>query len=125
MRSSPDVGRGCTPRRFGRMVPLRGEFGMAGHIITVTPHIRDGQKHPNAFDAYLGDRFVCTSETFSSARILLIKRLFPTDLQRMLWDLRERDDLTVLVQSEEPHIPWELCRLCGPLLNFTWVRLHF
>ena len=69
MRSSPDVGRGCTPRRFGRMVPLRGEFGMAGHIITVTPHIRDGQKHPNAFDAYLGDRFVCTSETFSSARI--------------------------------------------------------
>ena len=47
---------------------------MAEHVVEVTPHIRpDGRKHPNAFDAYLGDRLVCTSETplFSSARILL------------------------------------------------------
>ena len=50
---------------------------MAGLVITVSPHVRpDGREHPNAFDAYLGERLVVTSETplFSSARILLEDR---------------------------------------------------
>ena len=46
------------------------------------PNVRnDGRKHPNAFDAYLDDRFVCTNETplFSSARILLEDRTAQSD----------------------------------------------
>jgi hypothetical protein len=42
----------------------------------------------------------------------LFQTLFPEDLQRKLWSLRDRIR-TVQVQSEEPWIPWELCKLCG------------
>jgi CHAT domain len=42
----------------------------------------------------------------------LFTTLFPADLQVLLWSLRDRIR-SVLVQSEEPWIPWELCKLCG------------
>ncbi len=42
----------------------------------------------------------------------LFTSLFPADLQRLLWSLRNRIH-SVQVQSEEPWIPWELCKLCG------------
>ena len=38
--------------------------------------------------------------------------LFPEPLQQLLWRLRERIR-SVRVQSEEPWVPWELCRLQG------------
>lgn len=42
----------------------------------------------------------------------LFRELFPEDLQRLLWSLQDRID-SVLIQSMEPSIPWELCRLTG------------
>ena len=42
----------------------------------------------------------------------LFTDLIPEDLQVLLWSLRERIQ-TVQVQSEEPWIPWELCKLLG------------
>jgi CHAT domain/Ternary complex associated domain 7 len=42
----------------------------------------------------------------------LFESLFPPDLQVLLWSLRDRIK-TVQVQSEEPWIPWELCKLYG------------
>jgi hypothetical protein len=42
----------------------------------------------------------------------LFTDLIPEDLQVLLWSLRERIQ-TVQVQSEEPWIPWELCKLQG------------
>ncbi len=42
----------------------------------------------------------------------LFSTLFPPEVQSKLWALK--DQITsVLVQSEEPWIPWELCKLCG------------
>ena len=42
----------------------------------------------------------------------LSRMLFPADLQAKLWDVR--DSITsVIVQSEEPWIPWEMCKLFG------------
>lgn len=38
--------------------------------------------------------------------------LFPDDLKEQLWAARDRIK-SVIVQSEEPWIPWELCRLQG------------
>ena len=43
---------------------------------------------------------------------MLFERLLPTDLQVLLWQLRDRIKV-VQVQSEEPWIPWELCKLQG------------
>ena len=42
----------------------------------------------------------------------LFTSLLPTDLQLLLWSLRSRIR-SVQVQSVEPWIPWELCKLCG------------
>jgi CHAT domain-containing protein len=42
----------------------------------------------------------------------LFKSLFPADLQVLLWSLRSRIQ-SVHVLSEEPWIPWELCKLFG------------
>jgi hypothetical protein len=41
----------------------------------------------------------------------LFTSLFPGDLQALLWPLQGRIQ-TVQVLSEEPWIPWELCKLC-------------
>lgn len=42
----------------------------------------------------------------------LFTALLPADLQVLLWSLRDHIR-SVQVQSEEPWIPWELCKLCG------------
>ena len=42
----------------------------------------------------------------------LFERVFPPELRKIMWGLRDRS-LSMLVQSEEPWIPWELCRLFG------------
>lgn len=42
----------------------------------------------------------------------LFSRVFPEELQQTLWSLRHSID-SIIVQSEEPWIPWELCKLCG------------
>ena len=42
----------------------------------------------------------------------LFASLLPADLQQLLWSLHSRIQ-SVQVQSEEPWIPWELCKLCG------------
>jgi CHAT domain-containing protein len=40
----------------------------------------------------------------------LFSKVFPRDLQALLWDLRSKIE-TVQVLSQEPYIPWELCKL--------------
>jgi hypothetical protein len=42
----------------------------------------------------------------------MFETLLPKDLQTLLWDLRERIK-TVRIVSDEPLIPWELCKLSG------------
>jgi hypothetical protein len=44
----------------------------------------------------------------------LFERLFPSDLRKIIWDLRN-GNLVMQVQSEEPWVPWELCRLFGEI----------
>lgn len=43
---------------------------------------------------------------------MLFEKLFPADLQQILWQLRDRIKV-VQIESEEPWIPWELCKLHG------------
>jgi hypothetical protein len=43
----------------------------------------------------------------------LFSTLFPEPLQSVLWEIRDRIT-RIRIDSEEPHIPWELIRLSGP-----------
>jgi hypothetical protein len=52
------------------------------------------------------------AKRLSSKGTHLFETLFPQELQRELWAVRERI-ASIQVQSEEPWIPWELCRLSG------------
>ena len=42
----------------------------------------------------------------------LSEQLMPDELRETLWEVRDRIS-SIIVQSEEPWIPWELCRLVG------------
>jgi CHAT domain/Ternary complex associated domain 7 len=42
----------------------------------------------------------------------LFRNVFPGDLQSQIWSLRENIK-SIVIQSEEPWIPWELCKLSG------------
>jgi hypothetical protein len=57
------------------------------------------------------DRLVATQRMHAIGSDLFAT-LLPPDLQKLLWDLQGRIR-TVWVQSEEPWVPWELCRLQG------------
>ena len=46
----------------------------------------------------------------------LFETLFPPDLQVLLWSLKERIQ-TIQILSQEPWIPWELCKLTGQEKN--------
>ncbi|RKZ93497.1 MAG: hypothetical protein DRR19_00980 [Candidatus Parabeggiatoa sp. nov. 1] len=42
----------------------------------------------------------------------LFETIFPKELQELLWKLKDRA-LSLQIQSDEPWIPWELCKLQG------------
>lgn len=48
----------------------------------------------------------------ASKGLRLFNSLFPEDLRVLLWELKDRIT-TIEVESEEPWIPWELCKLEG------------
>ncbi|MGI9059979.1 MAG: CHAT domain-containing protein [Ktedonobacteraceae bacterium] len=57
------------------------------------------------------DRAIAAQKLVAKGDVLF-STLFPPELRSKLWVLK--DQITsVLVQSEEPWIPWELCKLCG------------
>ncbi len=53
-----------------------------------------------------------TAQRLADKGTYLFGELFPPEVQNLLWDLRNQIT-SVLVQSEEPWIPWELCKLSG------------
>ncbi len=55
---------------------------------------------------------VIAAENLADKGTLLFQTLIPPEAQRTLWSLKDQIK-TVLVQSAEPWIPWELCKLCG------------
>jgi hypothetical protein len=58
------------------------------------------------------DERVIAEKKLEAQGAWLFGQLFPQDLQVLLWSLRKRIK-TVQILSDEPWIPWELCRLQG------------
>lgn len=54
-----------------------------------------------------------TAESKLKVRGLKVWALFPRELQEILWKRRKKA-LTLLIQSDEPHIPWEMAKLQSP-----------
>ena len=44
--------------------------------------------------------------------VYLFETLFPPEAQQLLWELKDRIR-SIFIQSSEPWVPWELCRLTG------------
>jgi len=91
---------------------IKQEFGPVRIKIDPQQHFR------NFFEQFQNmpldsdhDRLAAELELASKGNTLY-RALFPEDLQVELWALRERVH-SVQVQSAEPWIPWELCKLQG------------
>ncbi len=50
------------------------------------------------------------SRTLARVGCSLFEQLFPRDLQELYWTIRGRNVRTILILSDEPHIPWELIK---------------
>jgi len=50
------------------------------------------------------------SGTMARAGYSLFEQLLPRDLQDLYWTIRGRNVRTILILSDEPHIPWELVK---------------
>lgn len=93
---------GLNLKRFGP-VTLEGSpgayftdiFGEIGQMRVDTRRLRD-----------------LAAERLTALGAHLFSTLFPSDLQVLLWGLREQIT-TVLIQSDEAWVPWEMCRLMG------------
>lgn len=53
-----------------------------------------------------------TAQRLAAKGAFLFSVLLPTEARNKLWELREQIT-SVLIQSEEPWVPWELCKLSG------------
>jgi hypothetical protein len=53
-----------------------------------------------------------TQAKLASKGNLLFQMLFPPELRQRLWNLRKSIN-SIFIQSDEPWIPWELCKLSG------------
>lgn len=51
-------------------------------------------------------------ETLKARGVELFKAMLPPEMQKLLWSLRGRIR-SVFIQTAEPWVPWELCRLVG------------
>jgi CHAT domain/Ternary complex associated domain 7 len=66
----------------------------------------------DGLDLRTADARQIADERLAAKGATLFTTVFPVDLQRELWRLRDRIT-SVQILSEEPWIPWEICRLSG------------
>ena len=53
-------------------------------------------------------------ERLKEMGLTLFNEVFPEKLQEQLWTIRDKIK-TIQIESEEPWIPWEICRLKGKI----------
>jgi hypothetical protein len=108
----PKLGLNLKP--FG---PTVLEAGPGGYF---TDLYRDIEKLPLKTEQEKAE----ATERLHAVGSTLFTELVPADLQTLLWELRERIT-TVWIQSAEPYVPWELCRLQGMAEDETVVEGEF
>jgi CHAT domain len=100
--TSRDPTLGLNLKPFG---PTVLEDGPGGYF---TALYREIERLPRTSDEQKAD----VNERLRAIGSTLFEQLLPEDLRTLLWGLRDRID-TVWIQSAEPYVPWELCRLEG------------
>jgi hypothetical protein len=96
----PDLGLNLAP--FGPVALDTEPSGILGNFYNEIEGLKVGTPEQRAVAA----------ERLRAIGAALFEQLFPPDLRALLWSLRDRIT-TVQVQSEEPWVPWEICRLTG------------
>jgi CHAT domain-containing protein len=85
---------------------VRQQFGPVRLALDPQQYFREFFKDIDALPLTETEAYLATNGSDLS------EALFPEPLRNLLWSLRDRIQ-SVQVQSEEPWIPWELCRLQG------------
>jgi hypothetical protein len=112
--------RGAHPEYTMRLVSLDASLTQASGVFGPVPFTRDPEAYFQSFfdeieDAPLESATDREAAAFhlSSKGYGLFERLFPVELQALLWSLQGRIQ-TVQIVSGEPWIPWEMCKLFSP-----------
>jgi hypothetical protein len=99
---APDRSLGLNLKSFG---PIRLETPPATYFADQYAEINELPVETKRLRKIAAERLAAIGSS-------LFQQLLPEDLQALLWGLRERIH-TVFIQSEEPWVPWEICRLQG------------
>lgn len=100
--SAVDPGLGLNFKQFG---PIQLRMDPLGYFKDFFQDIENMRNSTAQERATVGLRLAAKGTS-------LFESLFPPDLRVLFWSLRKRIR-TVQIQSEEPWIPWELCKLSG------------
>ena len=94
---------------------LNLDFAKFGPIVFQTdpgPYFEELYKDIEAYPLKTKTDKAVAAQKLANKGASLFSTLIPPEAQKKLWSLRDQIK-TVLIQSEEPWIPWELCKLCG------------
>ncbi len=110
---------GGQPNFTMRLAALDADLGLDFKTFGPVPFKTDPAQYFQSFFDQIVNQPLDTPEQRETATFLLetkgthlFENLFPPDLQALLWSLKERIQ-TVQILSQEPWIPWELCKLAG------------
>lgn len=88
-------------RRFGPIALKSNARGLFDEFFEDIEQFTEAPGEPQCVQTQLGQR-----------GSWLFEKAFPADLRELIWMLRNRIT-TVQIQSDEPWIPWEMCKLQG------------
>lgn len=88
------------------------KFGPISFQIDPGPYFQGFYRDIEAYSISTHTERAITAQRLANKGEFLFKTLFPVEARNKLWSLRNQIK-SVLIQSEEPWIPWELCKLSG------------
>jgi serine/threonine protein kinase len=100
-----------SPREELRDLPLLdGDFGTVDLKAEIATWVEEQLSGLASLSLHADSTAEEASSALASVGHNLFEQLFPRELQDLNWTLRERSVKTVLILSDEPHIPWELVK---------------
>jgi RNA polymerase sigma factor (sigma-70 family) len=97
-------------RELDDLPVFEGDFGTIDLKTDVAAWVQDRLDALGALASRADESPESVSRTLSNIGYCLFEQVLPRELQNLYWTIRERNVRSVLVLSDEPHIPWELIK---------------
>jgi hypothetical protein len=99
-----------TDRRLQDLPVLDGDLGIHDLHTGVADWVEDQLRAVGSLAGQPGSTVADVTATLARVGCSLFEQLLPKTLQELCWTFRQRGVKTLLILSDEPHIPWELIK---------------